>query len=216
MMLRLAVAAAALMLSVSGAQAQIFWQAPDFHGAPIMPGEAGIGYPLPGTTPEEERAALAWQLRAGLNVMALQCQFDRTLLTENTYNTILTNHKAELEASYAKLGSYFKRVNKTAKLAQNALDTYGTRTYSGFSTVRGQLGFCQTAANIAQSAIFAPRGSFTAVAIERLRELRSSLVLAGEQQFRFPTPRVAAIYPVFENKCWDKKGNYKTKCGLQA
>lgn len=204
------------MTIAQSASAQIYWKPPVFTGAPIMPGEVGIGLPLPGATPEEERANLAWQLRSGLNVMALQCQFDRTLLTENSYNTLLTNHKAELDAAYAKLAAYFKRTNKTAKIGQVALDRFGTRTYAGMSTVRGQLGFCQTASNIARTAIFAPRGSFTTIAIERLRELRSSLVLAGEQQFGAFQPRVTMGLPVFEKKCWDRRDNYKRACGLQA
>ena len=215
MKLRLVLATASLLVISQPAQAQLFWQAPDFSGTPILPGEVGIGVPLPGATPDEERASLAWQLRAGLNVMALQCQFDRTLLTENAYNTILTNHKAELDATFAKLVSYFKRVNKTPKAAQDALDRYGTKTYLGFSTVRGQLGFCQTAAKIARSTAFAPRGSFTAIAIERLREVRSSLAPAGEQQFRFPIPQVSVSLPYFENRCWDGRGRYRDKCGMQ-
>jgi hypothetical protein len=212
---RLALTGLCLLLAPQPVSAQIFWQAPDFHGLPIQPGETGVGVPLPGATPEEERANLAWQLRAGLNLMALQCQFDKTLLTENTYNATLTNHKAELEASFAKVSGYFNRVNKTAKAGQSALDRYGTKTYLGFSTVRGQLGFCHTGAKIAHAAIFTPRGSFTALAIERLRELRNSLLAAGEQQFRFPIPRVSVGVPYFEDRCWDKKGNYKRNCGMQ-
>ena len=128
----------------------------------------------------------------------------------------MTNHKAELEESFNKITAYFKRVNKTPKAAQSALDKYGTKTYLGFSTVRGQLGFCQTGSNIAKVAIFAPRGSFTILAIERLRELRNSLLPAGEQQFRFPVPRVNVGMPLFENRCWDKKGKYKRECGVQS
>ena len=198
------------------APAQIFWQAPDFRATPILPGEVGVGVALVGATPEEERAALAWQLRSALNVMALQCQFDRTLLTENTYNAVLTNHKAELDASYARITGFFKRTTKSVKAAQDALDRYGTKTYLGFSTVRGQLGFCQTAANIAHTAIFLPRGGFTAFAIDRLRELRNSLAPAGEQQFRFAMPQINIPLPIFENRCWDRRGRYKTSCGAQS
>jgi hypothetical protein len=212
MKLRTAFAGLGLALVCQPAAAQIFWQAPNFAGAPITPGEAGIGVPMPGATPEEYRAALAWQLRSGLNVMALQCQFDKTLLTEVNYNTVLTNHKSELDAAYAKVTAYFKRVNKTPALAQKALDGYGTKTYSGMSTVRGQLGFCQTAANIAQVAIFLPRGGFTQLAIDRLRELRNSLLLAGEQQFRFPIPRTGGT-PVMDSRCW-KRDTYRRECGL--
>ena len=215
MTIRLAVLGASLAFVTQPVSAQIFWQAPDFRGSPVISGEV-VGVALPGATPDEERAGWAWQLRSGLNVMALQCQFDRTLLTENSYNTILTNHKAELEASFAKVSAYFKRMNKTPKAAQNALDRYGTKTYLGFSTVRGQLGFCQTGSTIARVAIFAPRGSFTILAIERLRELRNSLTVAGEQQFRFAVPRVNVPLPYFDDKCWDKRGNYRVKCGMQA
>ena len=197
------------------AHAQIFWQPPDFHGLPVTPGEPGIGVPLPDATPEELSASVAWQMRSGLNVMALQCQFDRTLLTENTYNTILTNHKAELEASYGTLARYFKRMNKVPKAAQDALDRYGTRSYLAMSTVHGQYEFCQTAADIAKRAIFVPRGSFTAYAIERLRELRASLVRTGEQQFHFYRPTGLVQYPSFEKKCWTGRGQYKTNCGVQ-
>jgi hypothetical protein len=216
MTFRFALAGFCLSLAAQPASAQIFWQAPDFRGLPIMPGETGGGVPLPGATAEEQRANLAWQLRAGLNLMALQCQFDRTLLTENTYNATLTNHKAELEASFATVSAYFNRVNKTVKAGQSALDRYGTKTYLGFSTVRGQFGFCHTGAKIAHTAIFTPRGSFTALAIERLRELRNSLLAAGEQQFRFPIPRVSVGVPIFEDRCWDKKGKYKRTCGVQS
>jgi hypothetical protein len=216
MTLRLGLTGLCLALVAQPAAAQLFWQPPVFTGTPILPNETGIGVALPGATPEEERAGLAWQLRAGLNVMALQCQFDRTLLTENTYNTVLTNHKAELETSFAKIAAYFKRVSKTPKAGQDALDRYGTKTYLGMSTVRGQLGFCQTGANIAHAAIFAPRGSFTTLAIERLRELRNSLIPAGEQQFRYPVPRVSVGLPILEDRCWDKRGNYRRTCGLQS
>ena len=123
---------------------------------------------------------------------------------------------ASREQQFNTLTAYFKRVNKTPKAAQNALDRYGTKTYLGFSTVRGQLGFCQTGSNIARTAIYVPRGGFTIFAIERLRELRNSLLVAGEQQFRFAIPRVNVPLPYFEDKCWDKRGNYKTKCGVQG
>lgn len=213
--IRIGLAGLALAVTAQPATAQIFWKPPVFASAPVVPGEAGIGVPMPGANPEELRAGLAWQLRSGLNVMALQCQFDRTLLTENSYNTILTNHKAELDAAYAKITAYFKRVNKTPKGGQDALDRFGTKTYLGMSTVLGQLGFCQTAAKIAQVAIFAPRGSFTSIAIERVRELRNSLLRAGEQQFSIPQPRISVRYPIFDSGCWDKRDNYKRSCGTQ-
>jgi hypothetical protein len=187
------------------AVAQIFWQSPDFRGAPIAPGEVGIGIPLPGATPVEESAAIAWQLRSGLNVMALQCQFDKTLLAQDSYNGILVNHREELAKIYKTLNGYFVRNAKSPKLAQDALDRYGTRNYTSFSTVRAQYGYCQAASNIARATLFAPRGSFQTVAVERLRELRNALVPQGEQLFRFGA-RLPINYPDFSKKCWSSRG----------
>ncbi|MDB5701809.1 MAG: hypothetical protein JWL66_2008 [Sphingomonadales bacterium] len=187
------------------ATAQIFWQSPDFRGTPIVPGEEGIGIPMPGATPAEESAAIAWQLRSGLNVMALQCQFDKTLLAQDSYNGILVNHREELAKIYATLNGYFVRLGKNKKAAQDLLDRYGTKNYTSFSTVRAQYGFCQAASNIARATLFAPRGSFQTVAVERLRELRNSLVPQGEQLFRFGA-KLPITYPSFDKKCWSKRG----------
>lgn len=209
--------AALLLLAPLPAQAQIFWQAPDFTGAPITPGEVGIGVPLPGATDEENRANIAWQLRAGLNVAALQCQFDQTLMSGSVYNAVLTNHREELAKTYQTLANYFKRTSKTPREGQQALDRYGTKTYSSLSAVQGILPFCETASRIGQSAVLAPRGSFTAVAIERLRELRNSQVArVSDQLFRRPAPYVRTLLPVsYENKCWSKT-SYKARCGFTS
>ncbi|CAN5316632.1 hypothetical protein BH09PSE3_BH09PSE3_24570 [soil metagenome] len=205
------------VMAIAAAQpatAQIFWQSPDFRGTPIVPGEAGMGIPMPGATPTEEAAAIAWQLRSGLNVMALQCQFDKTLLAQDSYNGILVNHRDELSKIYTTLTSYFTRTTgKNKKAAQDALDRYGTKNYTSFSTVRAQYGFCQAASNIARTTLFAPRGSFQTVAFERLRELRNALVPQGEQLFRFGA-KLPITYPDFSNKCWTKRG-YKN-CAYTA
>jgi hypothetical protein len=202
---------AALALAPAPAQAQLFWQAPDFSGAPIVPGETGIGQFLPGATPIEVQANTTWQLRAALNVMALQCQFEGTLLAANAYNGVLINHRDELAKTYATIVSYFNRTNKLPKAARNALETYGTKTYLGYSTVRAQIGFCQTASNVAKSAIFAPRGSLNILATERLREIRNSLVPAGEQQFRFRKRLLAQPLPDLSDRCWNRRDEFNTK-----
>lgn len=203
---------AAFALAPAPAAAQFFWQPPDFSGAPVEPGEAGIGVALPGATQEELRANIAWQMRAALNVAALQCQFDRTLLSQNAYNGVLTNHREELARSYSTLSNYFKRTSRTPKEGQNALDRYGTKTYISVSTVQGILGFCQTASRIGRQASFVPRGGFTIFAIERLRELRNSLIGAGEQQFRGVSINARLPLPSFADKCW-KRDRYKAVCG---
>jgi hypothetical protein len=188
------------------ATAQIFWQSPDFRGTPMVPGETSFGIAMPGATPAEESAAIAWQLRSGLNVMALQCQFDKTLLAQDSYNGILINHREELAKIYKTLNGYFTRTNRGAKAAQDALDKYGTKNYTSFSTVRAQFGYCQAASNIARATLFAPRGSFQTVAVERVRELRNALIPQGEQLFRFGA-KLPITYPDFDEKrCWNKRG----------
>ncbi|GAA0321240.1 hypothetical protein GCM10009087_34370 [Sphingomonas oligophenolica] len=212
----MAFAAATVAFSASPASAQFFLVQRDMRGETVRGGEAGLGMELPGATEAELRAALVWNMRAALNVAALQCQFETTLLTQPNYNVILLNHKDELQKSYDVLTKYFLRVNKTAKAGQNALDQFGTRTYSSFTTVSAQYGFCQTAALIMHDAIFAPRGSFYKIAEDRTRELRNSLQPAGEQ--RQPRgilyARQAGMLPRFDDLCWNKKGSWVTKkCG---
>jgi hypothetical protein len=196
----------------SPATAQIFWQSPDFSGTPLQPGEPGIGVMLPGATVAEERANWAWQMRAALNVAKLQCKFDRTLLASDSYDGVYVNHAVELAAAYDTLRKYFVRTTKTAKDAQRAIDQYGTKTYSGYSTVGNQYGFCNTAARIGKKAQFVPRGAFTIFVVENLRELRNGLGSGGEQFFRRPRLIHNLDMPQFDPKCWKRKG-YDVKCG---
>jgi hypothetical protein len=186
------------------------------RGAPVTGAEPGIvGQPLPDATPKELRAALVWNLRAGLNVAALQCQFAPYLLTLSSYNKLLGDHGDELKTSYDTLTAYFVRVGKTKKAGQTALDQYGTRVYSSFSTVNAQLNFCQTASDISQAALFTPRGSFGTLAEERMRELRNSLVYAGEQRRWGINPRLIRV-PSMDPKCWKKDVWQGKKCGAQV
>ncbi|UVO53986.1 hypothetical protein [Sphingomonas sp. SUN039] len=203
--------AAAPMLVPVPAAAQIFWQSPPVTGPALMPGEPAMGVTLPGATVAEERANWAWQMRAGLNVAKLQCKFDATLLTSDSYDGVYINHAVELAAAYDTLRKYFVRMNKAPKAAQGALDKYGTKTYSGFSTVSSQYGFCQTASRIGKKALFAPRGGFTIFTVERLREFRNSMVPGGEQLFRSTRINLPAVN--LANECWDRRGRYISSCG---
>ena len=202
-------------MAASPASAQFYLQHYDYSGAAVRGDEPGLVQPLPGATPEEVRAGLVWTMRSALNVAALQCQFEPTLLSVNNYNALLLDHSTELKASWDTLNTYFARIAKTKKEAQGALDQFGTRTYSSFATVSSQYGFCRTASSIGRDAIFAPRGGLGALAEARLREMRNSLVPYGEQRFprliaydRIPTPRLDPI-------CWNKKGQWQDKkCGV--
>jgi hypothetical protein len=203
---------ALLAVTAMPAQAQLFWKSPDFSGAPLVGYEPGMGVPLPGATPAEERAAIIWSMRSGLNVAALQCGFEPTLRTLENYNAILGDHSAELTAAFNTLTNYFKRTGKTPKAGQNALDTFGTRTYSGYSTVRAQLGFCQTSGRVGRIGLFAPKGKFATFASEHLRELRNSLIAQGEQQFRAVRLNFRVFLPRLDNQCWKNK-DYDRRCG---
>ena len=208
-------ALAAATLAPMPAAAQFYMKSYDFSGTPVRGDEPGIGVDLPGATDAELTAGVVWNLRAALNIAALQCQFEPTLLTVPQYNTVMVDHAAELKTSYATLTKYFQRMNKAPRAAQTALDQFGTRVYGSFSTAGAQYGFCQTAASIGRQAIFTKRGSLHVVARERLREMRNALVPYGEQRF----PRGigfndrAMLLPRFELNCWDKKGWVVKKCG---
>jgi len=199
------------------AQAQFYFKGPDVRGAPVTGAEPGIvGPALANATPKELRAALVWNMRAALNVAALQCQFAPTLLTLSNYNALLSDHSDELKASYDTLTNYFLRTAKTKKEGQSALDQYGTRIYSGFSVVAAQLTFCQTAGDIGHAALFVPRGSLGTLAEERMREMRNSLTVWGEQSFPRGIHPGAPRLPRLDDVCW-KKGNWNAKkCGAQA
>ncbi|MEG3123698.1 hypothetical protein [Sphingomonas sp. GB1N7] len=210
----LATVMAAGVLAASPASAQFFMKSHDFSGEPVRGDEPGIGLDLPDATEAELTAGLVWNLRAALNIAALQCQFAPTLLTVPQYNGMMIDHAGELKSTYATLAKYFARKNKAPKAAQNALDQFGTRIYGSFSTTAAQYGFCQVASNIGRDAIFIPRGSLHTLAKQRMREFRNALVPWGEQRF----PRGIGfdrtiLVPRMDPICW-KKDQWNTKtCG---
>jgi hypothetical protein len=213
-------AATAGLFAAAPASAQFFMKSPSLAGERIAGTEPGMTGPaLPGATPAELRAAVTWNLRAALNVAALQCQFEPTLLTLDNYNALLKDHGAELNTSLTTVQKYFTRTNKDKKVAQVEFDRYGTRVYSSFSTVSGQLTFCQTAAAIGHDALFVKAGDLSDLAMDRMRELRASLSPWGEQYRRtvgLSLPAPTPLPPFGNDKCW-KKGAYQAKkCGALA
>jgi hypothetical protein len=210
-------AATAGLFAAAPASAQFFMKSANLAGERITGEEPGMTGPaLPGATPAELRAAVTWNLRAALNVAALQCQFEPTLLTLANYNALLKDHGGELNTSLTTVQKYFTRTNKDKKVAQVEFDRYGTRVYSSFSTVSGQLSFCQTAAAIGHDALFTKVGDLSDLALDRMRELRASLSPWGEQYRRtaaLSLPATLRLPPFGNDKCW-KKGTYQAKkCG---
>jgi hypothetical protein len=187
-----AVAAFAAIGIATPASAQLFLVPPAFPSAPIEGSDPLVGLPLPGATPAEYRAHLLWNLRSGLNVAALQCQFSPFLRTVGNYNAILAHHNRELAAAYTALEGYFRRVN--GRNGPRQFDLYSTQTYNGFSALNAQLGFCQTASRIGKEALAIPKGQFTQLAATRMREFRSSLIPAPDgYNFTRVQPRLTPI-----------------------
>lgn len=213
----IALAGMASLCAAAPASAQFYMKPVVLTGEKTLGDEPGmVGPALPGASREELRAALVWNLRAALNVAALQCQFEPTLLTLGNYNALLTDHKVELAESLVTLEKYFTKVYKVKKTATTEFDKFGTRVYAGFSTVSGQLSFCQTSASIGQDALFTKRGELGDLAARRMREMRNSLAAWGEQYRRntpYQIPAPGRIPAFSDPKCW-RKGEYQAKrCG---
>ena len=214
---RCALALCALAAPPGAAHAQLFWNPPDFSGEAVHGDEPGLGLPIPGATPGELDAYLLWNMRAGLNVAALQCQFSPALMTVRNYNDLLRNHPAELTRAYTTLGGYFKRIagkgRAAAAQSQTTLDQFTTRTYNGFSTMHAQLGFCQTAASIGREAIGRPKGTLLETARTRMREFRNSLTPRGDRLFSQISMATVPLPPEEPtvDPCWDYAKNKKKR-----
>ena len=207
--------AAVALAAPTTAPAQLFLGRADLKAGPIEPSDPLVGLAIPGATPAEYRAHLLWNLRSGLNVAALQCQFSDYLRAVPNYNGFLAHHSAELATAYTTLNGYFKRT--LGAKGQKAFDDYSTITYNNFSTLQAQYIFCQTATSITKTALATPKGQLINVAQARMRELRNSLVpfydrqpSANPWQIRMmPLPPLAA-------ECYSNKNVLRRACGGTA
>ena len=199
------------------ASAQLFLVPPAFPSAPIEGSDPLVGQPLPGATPAEYHAHLLWNLRSGLNVAALQCQFSPYLRSVDNYNGILAHHSKELADAYTVMNNYFKRVQGSAPKGQKAFDDYTTITYNNWSTLQAQLGFCQTASDIAKEALLRPKGQLFQTAQGRMREFRSSLVPAHDRLLIYNPYNIRQpTLPPLDPACYDKKDRLRKRCGGTA
>jgi len=211
----MAATAVAAALAAAPAPAQLYLSPPDLRSAPIEGSDPLVGLPLPGATAAEYRAHLLWNLRAGLNVAALQCQFSDYLRAVPNYNGLLAHHNVELAAAYTALNNYYKRT--LGAKGQKAFDDYSTITYNNWSAAQAQQIFCQTATNITKSALAAPKGQLFPLAQARLRELRHALVPAYEPRpaYRPYLVRFSALPPLAP-ECYNKKDVLRRACGGTA
>jgi hypothetical protein len=211
----IAAAAVAAMLAAVPAPAQLYLSPPDVRGSPIEPSDPLVGLPLPGATAAENRANVLWNLRAGLNVAALQCQFSDYLRAVPNYNALLAHHSVELAAAYTALNNYYKRT--LGAKGQKAFDDYSTMTYNNWSAAQAQQIFCQTATNVTKTALATSKGQLYPVAQARLREMRHALVPAYEPRpaYRPYLIRLEALPPM-DSACYNKKNVLRRACGGTA
>lgn len=211
-----ALAAAGLAVVPVPSAAQLYISQPDLRASPIEASDPLVGLPIPGATAAEYRANLLWNLRAGLNVAALQCQFSDFLRAVPNYNGLLAHHNVELAAAYTTLNNYFKRV-QGAK-GQKAFDDYSTITYNNWSTLQAQMIFCQTATNIIKTALATPKGQLISVAQSRMRELRNALVPAYDPRpaYRPWLVRFKELPPLRPECYSKKKDELRRICGGTA
>lgn len=203
-----------IIASGDPAAAQFYLKHYDYADAAANNPTSGVAQSLTGATLAENNAAMVWTMRSALNVAALQCQFEPTLLTQVNYNAMLIDHEAELKDAWTTLSGYFARTNKSARAGQDALDKFGTRTYSSFATVSSQFGFCRTAGAVSRDIVFAPRGQLATIASTRMQELRNSLIPRGEQRFAYRLGFDAAALPRLDLACWDKGSRWRPQaCG---
>lgn len=208
-------AIAAAMFLPGAAHAQFYLKSPNIAAPPMTGNEPGVlGDPFTGASPAVIRAAMVWNVRAALNVAALQCQFAPTLLTVPQYNAMIADHQRELKASYDTLVEYFRTRGKNAREGQQLLDRFNTRVYSGYSTVTAQLIFCQTANKLGAQALFQERGKLGELAAQHLGELRNSLRPGQEMQFPGLYYAQLPVLPSFgDQRCWRRDEYQPRRCG---
>ncbi|HEY5722845.1 MAG TPA: hypothetical protein VIT45_11040 [Allosphingosinicella sp.] len=211
-MYRALIAVAAGIAAPQAAHAQLYLAQPDFRPGPIEGSDPLVGIPIPGATAAEYRATLLWNLRAGLNVAALQCQFSNYLRAVPNYNGLLAHHSVELAAAYTTLGNYFKRVHGAR--GQKLFDDFSTATYNNFSTLQAQYGFCQAASSITKAALATPKGELYQLAQRRVRELRNSLIPVTDRTEMAYNPFAIRLSPLppYRADCWNKKNQLVAKC----
>lgn len=135
----------------------------------------------------EREANAVWNLRAALNVAALQCQFSPWLRTVKTYNSFLQAHSEELVRAQKTMVAHFRKVDGAR--AMNSFDMYTTRTYNSFSTLDAQYAFCNAAGYVGRQALAVPKGKLGASAIADGPAIRAALSYAPL------APALALVYP---------------------
>ena len=126
------------------------------------------------TTRAEAEANAVWNLRAALNVAALQCQFSPFLATVRNYNDTLKQHGEEFTRAQTTMTGHFRRYDGAKAL--NGFDQYTTRTYNSYSTLDAQYSFCEQAALLGREVLTIPKNALGPIALRSYAEIRAALI----------------------------------------
>ena len=126
------------------------------------------------TTPAEAEGHAVWNLRAALNVAALQCQFSPFLATVKNYNDALKQHDIDFDRAQLTMMGHFKRYDGARAL--NSFDQYTTRTYNSFSTLDAQYSFCEAAATLGRLVLTVRQGQLGPTALAQYPAMRAALI----------------------------------------
>ncbi len=146
----------------------------------------------PAMTTAETRADAVWQLRAGLNVAALQCQFSPFLMAVPNYNALLRQHSDEMGVAFKTMNRFFVR-SKGARQGPRAFDTYATRVNQGWATFDAQYSFCEAAATVGRKALAVPKGRFGEFALQTMAAMRKSLEGNARSALSLPSLEYAVM-----------------------
>lgn len=202
----MAVAAAALLLATAteaaapnakaGKPAAKPAAAASTPAAPVEPARAPGTFMVPKAvvmkpmTPAETEANAIWNVRAALNVAALQCQYSKYLQSTPNYNAFLKHHAEEIAKAQATMIAHFKRYEGAKATA--AFDTYLTKTYNSYSTIDAQYQFCEAAGIVGREVLAIPKGKLGATAVARGPAIRASFA----QMPLAPALAVVEIQPI--------------------
>jgi hypothetical protein len=146
--------------------------------APATPARTPGTYMVPkavimrNMTPAEAEANAIWNIRAALNVAALQCQYSKYLATTPNYNAFLKHHADEMKNAQATLMAHFKRYDGAKATA--SFDTYLTKTYNSYSTLDAQYQFCEAAGVIGRQVLVIPKGKLGVEALQHMPQIRAA------------------------------------------
>lgn len=155
-----------------------------------------FGVNLRPMTTAETQANAIWNLRAALNIAALQCQYSPYLATVSLYNAIQKQDADEFDRAKSTMMGHFRRYG--GGRAETNFDQYTTKTYNAYSTLDAQLAFCDRAAIIGREVLAVRQGQLATIALDRVAQVRASLVRVKPLSFLGSVDLEPMILPSFD------------------